>query len=119
MNLQFFLYMKSNIWWRCVFIFFSFRGVGKGGVKEAVEKSFDKSIESVEETARSAAEFVGEAIHKRTEKVKENAGYDKDTKDELWLKSFFSSSFRHFNQKCNAVYGNLCLYCSKVNFFFS
>ncbi|CAL5214499.1 unnamed protein product [Lathyrus oleraceus] len=60
-----------------------FRGVGKGGVKEAVEKSFDKSIESVEETARSAAEFVGEAIHKRTEKVKENADYDKNTKDEL------------------------------------
>ncbi|CAK8535841.1 unnamed protein product [Lathyrus sativus] len=60
-----------------------FRGVGKGGVKEAVEKSFDKSKESVEETAKSAAEFVGEAIHKRTEKVNENADYDMDTKDEL------------------------------------
>ncbi|XP_058751079.1 uncharacterized protein LOC131624108 [Vicia villosa] len=60
-----------------------FRGVGKGGLKEAVGKSFDISIESVEETAKSAAEFFGEAIHRRAEKVKENADSDKDTKDEL------------------------------------
>ncbi|CAI8619036.1 unnamed protein product [Vicia faba] len=61
-----------------------FRGVGNGGVKEAVGKSFDISKESVEETAKSAAEFFGEAIHhRRAEKVKENADSDKDTKDEL------------------------------------
>lgn len=101
--------------------------MGKGGVKEAVGKSFDISIESVEETAKSAAEFFGEAIHRRAEKVKENADSDKDTKDELWMKSFFSSSFTEILIKIVmmyvviGVYGNLCLSCIKqfimVNFF--
>lgn len=36
----------------------------KATIKEAVEKSFHKSKESVEETAKSAAGLVGGAIHK-------------------------------------------------------
>ncbi|XP_004504014.1 uncharacterized protein [Cicer arietinum] len=59
-----------------------FRGVEKGeneGVKEAVGKSFDKSKESVEGTARSAAEFVGEAIHN----VKDSTETEKESEAEL------------------------------------
>jgi hypothetical protein len=53
------------------------------GVKEAVGKSFDKSKESVEETAKSAAELVGDAIHKTTEKVKDSTETDKESQAEL------------------------------------
>ncbi|WJX47661.1 hypothetical protein P8452_34325 [Trifolium repens] len=63
-----------------------FRGVGNAdhdGVKEAVGKSFDKSKESVEETAKTAAELVGDAIHKTTEKVKDSTETDKESQAEL------------------------------------
>jgi len=46
-------------------------GVGvKGTMKDAVGKSFDKSKETVQESAKSAADLVGGAIHKTAEKVK-------------------------------------------------
>lgn len=60
----------------------SFRSGGmpesvKATMKEAVEKSFEKGKESVEETAKSAAELVGGAIHK----TKEDS--DKESQAEL------------------------------------
>ncbi|XP_057421180.1 uncharacterized protein LOC130715144 [Lotus japonicus] len=62
-----------------------FRGGGETehDVKEAVGKSFDRSKETVEETAKSAANVVGEAIHKTTEKVKEGTDSEKESKAEL------------------------------------
>ncbi|XP_045820897.1 uncharacterized protein LOC123913989 [Trifolium pratense] len=63
-----------------------FRGAGNAehdGMKEAVGKSFDKSKESVKETAKTAAELVGDAIHKTTEKVKDSSETDKESKAEL------------------------------------
>ncbi|KAL5175712.1 hypothetical protein HKD37_08G021849 [Glycine soja] len=41
--------------------------------REAVEKNFGKSKETVEESAETAAKVVEEAIHKTTEKVKESS----------------------------------------------
>ncbi|KAH1237143.1 hypothetical protein GmHk_08G022177 [Glycine max] len=41
--------------------------------REAVEKNFGKSKETVEESAETAAKLVEEAIHKTTEKVKESS----------------------------------------------
>ncbi|GAU19709.1 hypothetical protein TSUD_78340 [Trifolium subterraneum] len=63
-----------------------FRGMGnvdQDGMKEAVGKSFDKSKVSVEGTAKSAAELVGDAIHKTTEKVKDSTETDKESEAEL------------------------------------
>ncbi|RZB96879.1 hypothetical protein D0Y65_020535, partial [Glycine soja] len=60
-----------------------FRGTGwvgdreydgvKRTFREAVEKNFGKSKETVEESAETAAKVVEEAIHKTTEKVKESS----------------------------------------------
>ncbi|RAL49198.1 hypothetical protein DM860_014416 [Cuscuta australis] len=49
-------------------------------MKDAAEKSFVKSKEAVEESAKTAAEVVGEAVHQTTKKVKGNLprGVDDD-----------------------------------------
>jgi superoxide dismutase len=52
-----------------------------GKMKEAVEKSFGTSKHTVEESAKSAANVVGEAMHKTEEKVKESIISDKDESD--------------------------------------
>ncbi|OIS98502.1 PREDICTED: uncharacterized protein LOC109232745 [Nicotiana attenuata] len=49
-------------------------------VKEAAQKSFGKSKETVEETAKSAAKVVEQTVHKTVEKVRGSAssGHDRD-----------------------------------------
>ncbi|XP_050241088.1 uncharacterized protein LOC126689982 [Quercus robur] len=52
-----------------------------GKMKEAAENSFGTSKHTVEESAKSAAKVVGEAMHKKKEKVKESLTSDKDESD--------------------------------------
>lgn len=56
-------------------------GDGAGGkVTEVVGKSFGKSKETVEDSAKSAAKIVGERVQKTKEKVKRSfSGSDKNT----------------------------------------
>ncbi|CAL5326835.1 unnamed protein product [Camellia sinensis] len=59
---------------------------GGGGekMKEAAEKSFETSKVTVEESAKSAAKVMGEAMHKTTKKVRETVSdADNDSHDEL------------------------------------
>ncbi|KAL3524704.1 hypothetical protein ACH5RR_013076 [Cinchona calisaya] len=52
-------------------------------MKEAAEKSFQTTKVAVEESAKSAAKVVGEAVHKTTEKVKERTSVPHDSPAEL------------------------------------
>ncbi|KAI7997248.1 hypothetical protein LOK49_LG10G01558 [Camellia lanceoleosa] len=59
---------------------------GGGGekMKEAAQKSFETSKVTVEESAKSAAKVMGEAMHKTTKKVRETVSdADNDSHDEL------------------------------------
>lgn len=49
-----------------------------GNIKNAAQKSFRASKNTVEETAKSAAEVVGESMHKTAGKVKESVSDKKD-----------------------------------------
>ncbi|KAK7399465.1 hypothetical protein VNO78_10648 [Psophocarpus tetragonolobus] len=53
-------------------------GEESGVTKEAIEKVFGKSKDTVEESAESAAKVVGEAIHKTTQKVRDETATDSD-----------------------------------------
>lgn len=76
----------------CLFVFicFSFRGGGGGGggedegagvkVKEAVVKSLDKSRAAIEDSAKSAAEFVDMTVNKLKTTLSQN-----DHQAELWI----------------------------------
>lgn len=55
-------------------------------MKEAAQKSFGKSKETVEETAKSAAKVVEQTVHKTVEKVRGSASSGHDH-DELWESS--------------------------------
>lgn len=50
-------------------------------MKEVAENSFGTSKRTVEESAKSAAKVVGEAMHKTKERVKESITSDKDESD--------------------------------------
>ncbi|KAG5015673.1 hypothetical protein JHK85_021809 [Glycine max] len=67
----------SYMIFKCSFLHQIWRDREYDGVKrtfrEAVEKNFGKSKETVEESAETAAKLVEEAIHKTTEKVKESS----------------------------------------------
>ncbi|XP_022740731.1 uncharacterized protein LOC111292556 [Durio zibethinus] len=52
-------------------------------MKGAVKKNIGTSKLSVEETAKSAAEFAGEAAHRTAEKVKEIVSNKEESHDEL------------------------------------
>ncbi|KAM7523653.1 hypothetical protein LguiA_013555 [Lonicera macranthoides] len=55
----------------------------KEGIKEAAEKSFDGSRVAMEESAKSAADVVGEAVHVTKDKVKEKMAREDERKTEL------------------------------------
>lgn len=80
-----YFYINSNAG-KCYVSFLSFRGmgeVGKGSLIGAVEKSFDKSKETVEESAESAAKVVEGAFQKKTEEEKERTDSKQEDKAEL------------------------------------
>ena len=56
----------------------------KGTMTEAIEKSFDKSKETVQESAKSAAKVVEEASRKTADKVKDSVT-EKDQYDDAEL----------------------------------